>query len=125
MAFEQHTVIFDVQGGPVTIDVVPGFVSQGKYTMALLDGAAWTEFGRGDIADELPDAFFVPLHGAALDGKYVGLVGNYAAANPVESPVILVRYVFRQGDQELGAIEIRAQQPGVKSAYHLVDFQGA
>jgi hypothetical protein len=125
MGFEQRTISFEMHGGPVTIEVAAGYVTQGKYTMALRDGATWTEFGRGDVSDHIPDVFFVPLHGTALDGKYVGLVGNYAPGNPTENQQILIRYVFRQGDQELDSIEIAAEQPGVKSAYHLVDFRGA
>ena len=124
MIYEEHTVQYGNGNGPVIVEVTAGYATLGRYTMALEDNTRWAEFGRGDVSDEIPDVFLVPASGTALDGRFAGLVGNYAPGNPAENRQISVHYLFRQKAEAIYEIEIKAEKDGVESCYHLVEFRG-
>lgn len=124
MIYEEHTVKYGIGNGPVIVEVTAGYATLGRYTMALEDNARWTEFGRGDVADEIPDVFLVPSSGTALAGRFMSLVGNYAPGNLANNRQISVRYAFKQKVETIYEVEVKKEKDGVESCYHLIEFRG-
>jgi hypothetical protein len=115
-------VQFDPDAGPVVIQVRGGHATLGRFRLSFERDLEWIPIGEGDLADEIPDVFVVPVSGERLDDRYVLIVGNYASGDPLVQGEINVTYDITQQNRIVHTIPIREQRDGVLSAYHLLHF---
>lgn len=115
-------VHFDADAGPVVIQVRSGQTTLGRFKVSFEEDLEWIPIGDGDLSDEIPDVFIVPLSGERLNDRYVLIVGNYASGDPLVQGEINVTYDVTQQNRIVHTIPIREQRDGVLSAYHLLHF---
>jgi hypothetical protein len=118
-------VRFDLDAGPVVIQVRSGHATLGRFRLSFEDDLEWIPIGDGDLSDAIPDVYVVPLSGIKLDDRYVLIVGNYASGDPLVQGEINVTYDVTQQNTVIQTIPIREQRDGVLSAYHLLHFETA
>jgi hypothetical protein len=116
-------VRFKPDAGPVVIQVRSGHTTLGRFRLSFEEDFEWIPIGDGDLSDEIPDVYIVPLSGEKLDDRFVLIVGNYASGGPLVQGEINVTYDITQQNAVIETIPIREQRDGVHSAYHLLHFQ--
>lgn len=119
------SVRFDPAAGPVVIQVRSGLATLGRFRLSFEDDLEWIPIGEGDLSDQIPDVYIVPLSGEKLDDRYVLIVGNYASGDPLVQGEINVTYDVTQQNAVIQTVPIREQRDGVLSAYHLLHFEVA
>jgi hypothetical protein len=122
MCIKRIDVSFDPEAGPIFIDIGAGFATQGKYVGSIRLDDAWLTFGRGDVADEIPDLLVVPHDGHSLHGRRVLLAGKYAPADLTRGRQIKVHYEIKQGEELLAREEIEEEKDGVILCSHTFTF---
>lgn len=122
MCIERKTVLYAPDAGPIVLDIEAGFATKGKFK-AFLRTEEWSEFGGGDIADDVPDVLVVPLDGAALDGRRVLILGKYAPAFIPTGQQIKVTYTLLQDQTELARSVIEEERAGVLICTHTYIFE--
>jgi hypothetical protein len=118
-------VRFQLDAGPVVIQVRSGHATLGRFRLSFEDDLEWIPIGDGDLSDEIPDVFIVPVSGAKLEDRFVLIVGNYASGDPLVQGEINVTYDITQQSTVIQTIPIREQRDGVLSAFHLLHFEMA
>lgn len=113
---------YDADAGPVVLQVRSGQATLGRFKISFEEELEWIPIGEGDLSDEIPDVFIVPLSGERLNDRYVLIVGNYASGDPLVQGEINVTYDITQQNRVVHTIPIREQRDGVLSAYHLLHF---
>ena len=119
---EPVAVRFDAAAGPVVIQVRSGHATLGRFRLSFEEDFEWIPIGDGDLSDEIPDVFIVPVSGEKLEDRFVLIVGNYASGDPLVQGEINVTYDITQQNSVIHTIPIREQRDGVLSAFHLLHF---
>jgi hypothetical protein len=117
------TVAYDPSAGPVTLRITSGYATMGGYRCSIEKKRTWTEFGAGDLSDDVPDEFVVPLEGSALDGRSVLILGNYRAALSAGSKLVKVTYEFLQQQAAIDRTDIEAETEDVVHDSSMFTFE--
>jgi hypothetical protein len=95
---------FDRKGGPVTVEIVFGYVQVGAYAVVLwnTEGKSRRKLGEGINTDQVPDVYSLPSPIADNDGSILDCTATILGGNPGPDERYRVDMIVRQNGVECG-----------------------
>ena len=121
--YKTVTIKYITDKEPLTLEIISSFMTLGKYRIAMFSERMFDVIGSGDLKDEIPDVYLIPMRPEDLKLKPLFIIGNYSPANPKHSNIVSVRYEFRQKNKILAKpIEIDVNYAGIFHTNHVIKF---
>ena len=119
---DKTIITFVAEDGPVTVEVMTGNQTAGKYSISVSDGGPYEMVGKGYLGDGIPDSFLIRYHGDDLVRRGMFILGTYASAE-THGGKVKVSYIFCQNAEEIGRAEIDESSNKAKIYTNLIIFK--
>lgn len=95
---------FDPKGGPVTVEVVFGYVQVGAYAVVLwnMEGKSRRKLGEGINTDQIPDVYSLPSPVGNNNRAILDCTATILGGNPGPDERYRVDMIVRQNGVECG-----------------------
>jgi hypothetical protein len=99
-----HEIHFHRNGGPVTVEIMFGYVQVGAYALVLWDksGRVKKKLGEGINTDQVADVYTLPRPNSGNDGSILDCLATILGGNPGANEHYRVDMIVYQDGKECG-----------------------